>query len=658
MHTRHRHSLAAAFVAAMTLPAMSPSHASAATACIGENFLPTLIWMSRTLDAGTTYTIETANITGDTVIHLLQSNPSGDADHKWIQVAANDDFIGFASRVVFTPTTTGTYRVLVRSYSTTTTGVADVRINGTTVLTQNPFGSNVLTWARDPGERVRVTSTRRSWGGVDPMLFLMGAGSTIVEMNDDSGPNLYPTVLTDSQDLVGRYAWGHYPGNFGFGRLTVEPPRTIFSELFDLDGDGLDTDLEVACGLNALSADTDLDTIPDRLELFGNNGFSFSLGNVYGGNHVFPNLYVEVDAMNSPNVPVPYANLAQDMAAIFTSDAGFVDTYVEVEPTPSLPYSQGVALSNCGTVVNCQTVTALRAANFSVGSPERQPYFHYTVVGDQQVSSTGTNPPALTCSSGIAPFLGTNLIVSVGTSCAWAGNQAQQRGTSMHELGHNLNLTHNGNDDPSNNFSAVHASVMNYNYQMPGVPGRTAPLQHTYSFGVGGCQSCLTSPKQACITARSGLFGVLCPLFAPTCDCDVREWHGGVTFDFANGVPLPGSPAGIEADDEQEALAQAQAALDARDGLLPEPGRADNVRVARTIVANQLDDEAPEQKQLAPTPWQGEPASGLGADNGKGNGKSQRPELVDALVERLQEQGLVPGLDFQVTEDGVLQSCL
>ena len=54
---------------------MSPSHASAATACIGENFLPTLIWMSRTLDAGTTYTIETANITCDTVIHLLQSNP-------------------------------------------------------------------------------------------------------------------------------------------------------------------------------------------------------------------------------------------------------------------------------------------------------------------------------------------------------------------------------------------------------------------------------------------------------------------------------------------------------------------------------------------------------------------------------------------------------
>ncbi len=48
------------------------------------------------------------------------------------------------------------------------------------------------------------------------------------------------------------------------------------------------------------------------------------------------------------------------------------------------------------------------------------------------------------------------------------GTIQQQAGTLMHEFGHNLNLQHGGNN--GTNFKPNYLSIMNYSFQMPGIP--------------------------------------------------------------------------------------------------------------------------------------------------------------------------------------------
>ena len=145
--------------------------------------------------------------------------------------------------------------------------------------------------------------------------------------------------------------------------------------------------------------------------------------------------------------------------------------------------------------------------------------------------------------SGLPPPAGT----SNPTGCFWAAfGQAQanqQEGTFVHELGHNLNLTHNGNNDPFGNWSTIHWSVMNYLYQMGNpVPPPPAGL-FQYSFGTQPCMGCIPSPKQACIALENaGLCGT--PAGA-VCDCDVNEWGSLILPfqgdpDYQDGAPGPG----------------------------------------------------------------------------------------------------------------------
>jgi hypothetical protein len=74
-------------------------------------------------------------------------------------------------------------------------------------------------------------------------------------------------------------------------------------------------------------------------------------------------------------------------------------------------------------------------------------------------------------SSGLAELPGDDFIVSLGASI-WGtvnghnvGSVDQQKGTLMHELGHNLNLRHGGNLDE--NCKSNYLSVMSYMFQFP-----------------------------------------------------------------------------------------------------------------------------------------------------------------------------------------------
>ncbi len=95
-----------------------------------------------------------------------------------------------------------------------------------------------------------------------------------------------------------------------------------------------------------------------------------------------------------------------------------------------------------------------KSINFSAN---RHGYFHYVIMPHQYANGT-------TASSGLAEINGDDFIVS---SVWWYGNDQWVANTIVHELGHNLNLRHGGFENC--NRKPNYNSVMNYDYQFPGV---------------------------------------------------------------------------------------------------------------------------------------------------------------------------------------------
>jgi len=135
------------------------------------------------------------------------------------------------------------------------------------------------------------------------------------------------------------------------------------------------------------------------------------------------------------------------------------------------------------------TTAADRAPNTNAKwiKAAKRKVFHYALYTHQQ-------PGAFNCSSGKAEIWGNDFYVSLGglraaaTPC-WTvdgtgesvGSAAEQEGTFMHELGHNLGLRHGGADDL--NYKPNYLSVMNYTFQMPYiVPRGTWGVNNSGSF--------------------------------------------------------------------------------------------------------------------------------------------------------------------------------
>jgi hypothetical protein len=102
---------------------------------------------------------------------------------------------------------------------------------------------------------------------------------------------------------------------------------------------------------------------------------------------------------------------------------------------------------------------AYRATHFAAN---RQGYFHYVMMPHQYNTNSG--------SSGLGELVGDDTIVSL--YCA--NTDVNVGNTIAHELGHNLGLHHGGPFDATNN-KPNYNSVMNYDYQFPGVDNNCTP---------------------------------------------------------------------------------------------------------------------------------------------------------------------------------------
>jgi hypothetical protein len=136
-------------------------------------------------------------------------------------------------------------------------------------------------------------------------------------------------------------------------------------------------------------------------------------------------------------------------------------------------FTGGTVISDADAViaggVSGADFLAYKAANFA---SNRNGYFHYVLMPHRYNMTSG--------SSGQAEIQGDDLIVSL-----YCANSDQNvANTIAHELGHNLNLRHGGNEDV--NYKPNYNSVMNYQYQFPGIDNDcTLPGNGVLSYSIG-----------------------------------------------------------------------------------------------------------------------------------------------------------------------------
>jgi len=154
-----------------------------------------------------------------------------------------------------------------------------------------------------------------------------------------------------------------------------------------------------------------------------------------------------------------------------------INLHVDFGPdAPMKPGATWGALSRSNALPHDNDLSWNEFYSFKQGNLDlaRRPIFHYAIFshfleGNTCVSGQSADIPA---ADFIVSLGGWGALLSSPEECRQAarftnGTPAQQSGTFMHELGHNLGLHHGGNDDFLGKPNYL--SVMNYAFQMRGV---------------------------------------------------------------------------------------------------------------------------------------------------------------------------------------------
>jgi len=491
----------------------------------------------------------------DTVLYLLD-NPNGISTTTR---AYNDDFsgLGFCSQVSWKNTSTSWKSVwlVIAAFDSYSTAIVDVQYSSSLGGGWQTYDTNVgVTAPRKPatwssGNQLLTKPIRNEeWDG-DTILFAINTaigGKSFFD--DDSGIGFHAAFTTNASCtststcvIIG----GAYSPSTDFNVTIWKRAGT------DSDSDKVPNSIETFYGTNPNSADGDNDGLTDYEELIGIGAPDLSSGDSQpslilpykDADPVVQDLYWEVDYMedSSPggHSHRPYDALADDLRGIFQDDAGWtgrtIRTHVEIGQ--SIGHTPGLGYDSCPG----QTWFYAVKGNPSFFDPPKLTAYHYVLVGHNQLTDACT----ISMSSGVAELDGNDVIVTLGAD---NGTVEMQRGTHVHESGHNLGLGHNGNN-LSNSYSCVHSSVMNYRYQFGGWGNGTIPVLRRFSYSRGNCEASGTSCGNTCVnrcvptSQTSPKFG--CNPNTTNCDCDVAEWAvAGLNFpDGGDGAPLPGASA-------------------------------------------------------------------------------------------------------------------
>lgn len=336
------------------------------------------------------------------------------------------------------------------------------------------------------------TKTVDSSVGTVPIVLHIREEDPLLNPNDimDINPQPGKNGLELQFDLSTGTWTGDVPANVGFSSGPTDGSH---------DGDG---SAKIFFSISIGNGDIDGDHIPDGVERFGildSNGNPIGNTNGFG----FPmdpcrkTIAIEVDYMNGAadgHDHQPKAAALNQAVAMFNNAPPSDTPAVSPCPYPGFPMqASGVNLvvdvddpiAEAATT-SASDFTTLKRSNFT---PERGPYFHYSIFGHAQpapntgssgvtqgrndflVSLGGWNmpstPPPAGCTATSCDFDGDGLNdVNVGTLL-------QQTGTFVHELGHTLGLGHGGAD--AINCKPNYLSAMNYPHQFGTLYQTTTP---------------------------------------------------------------------------------------------------------------------------------------------------------------------------------------
>jgi hypothetical protein len=485
----------------------------------------------------------------DTVIAVVDASTTPQRP----TVAYNDDANGgTCSFVSFTNTsgTSKTYEAVIWNYYTGT-------ISGVTLTTTQTGQANTsegiivqalsrIFAATSSAETYQTFPRRPSDGGVpggDTVLYAInpqvGANSFF---DDDSGPNLLSKFTAT---LTCASCWLVAGNFFANGSPSVGTITALSHNSTDADHDGLSDGMEFYFSTNSSRADSDGDGLSDFVEamgvskpnLAGNEGSLIMPWEGTGSDPVHQDVFIEIDWMTTTGAGAhshaPYTgtpSLESDMTWIFGTDTTNTGRNINVHIDRSQAITEtaliGFGVGSCSGVAGYTNFyTFKNDPNFF--NPLRATTYHYIIQAHQQADNSATGACKAITSSGVAEIWGNDAIITLASFTAGVGSTAEQRGTNIHEFGHNLTLPHNGNGNTNSAGpnSQVHSSVMNYRYQTGGW-GSTTPLR-SWSYSRGRCDAAAASCDATfCVPANKASPKKGCtPTNTTGCDCDHNEWN-------------------------------------------------------------------------------------------------------------------------------------
>jgi hypothetical protein len=309
-------------------------------------------------------------------------------------------------------------------------------------------------------------------------LFTTAAGNGGVdELGGLNGTGRYVRMFSRARVFVNGAQYGN--SLFDFAVLGDPNPNCTPNQSSDSDGDRLPDSAETNTGVfvgpgntgsSPNNPDTDGDGIPDGDEVLGTTA-GLNLPGM-GLNPLRKNILLEYDWFDDardfcgPHSHRPNQALLDRVTTAF-ANAPVPNPNGTTGITLIHDFGQGGLFTGGNFIADADAIvdylgpeySAYKAANLAAN---RVGYFHYVLMVHRYGDDTNG-------SSGLAFFNSSDMIVSLYCS----NSDINVGNTIMHELGHNLGLHHGGFE--GTNFKPNYNSVMNYNYQFPGVDNNCTP---------------------------------------------------------------------------------------------------------------------------------------------------------------------------------------